>query len=101
MLIQREQLQLLQQELQQRLHKLQQDFRQSHSKDGPDQAAERENDEVLQQLETQLAAELYAAEAALDRFDAGRYGLCSRCGQSIAAPRLQALPLTLYCQHCA
>jgi len=101
MLNQRDVLQQLQQQLQQRLSQLHRDFRQSHSSDGPDQAAERENDEVLQQLETQVAAELQAAEAALSRFDAGTYGLCSRCGQPIASQRLSALPLTLYCQHCA
>ena len=38
---------------------------------------------------------------ALGRIDAGRYGRCEECGDSIARPRLQALPYTRYCIECA
>ena len=41
--------------------------------------------------------------AALQRLDAGRYGLCEGedCGKSIPKARLDALPFTRYCVECA
>jgi hypothetical protein len=37
---------------------------------------------------------------ALERIDCGTYGLCQRCGQSIAARRLAALPWVAFCTTC-
>jgi len=42
-----------------------------------------------------------AVEAALARFDAGRYGLCLRCGRPIGAGRLDARPEAELCIECA
>lgn len=36
-------------------------------------------------------------EAALDRIDAGTYGICAVCGEPIAEGRLEARPWTPYC----
>ncbi len=45
--------------------------------------------------------ELYKAVTnALARIDAGTYGLCTRCGKSIAVPRLQAMPAAELCIEC-
>lgn len=52
--------------------------------------AERERDEI----------ELAAVRSALARIDAGRYGRCSDCGQSIDAARLQAQPAAQRCTIC-
>ena len=38
---------------------------------------------------------------ALARLDAGRYGICERCGGTIAAGRLEALPTATRCVSCA
>jgi len=56
----------------------------------------------------QLTALLAAArervaevDDALRRLDAGTYGVCERCGQPIAAERLEARPFARYCMACA
>jgi len=56
----------------------------------------------------QLTALLAAArervaevDDALRRVDAGTYGVCERCGQPIAAARLDARPFARYCLACA
>ena len=38
--------------------------------------------------------------AALERLDAGEYGLCVECGEGIAPARLQVLPEVLTCVGC-
>jgi DnaK suppressor protein len=46
-------------------------------------------------------AELRALDAAAERLAAGTYGTCERCGQPIAAERLDALPAATRCIRCA
>jgi RNA polymerase-binding protein DksA len=43
---------------------------------------------------------LESIDAALRRIDAGSYGNCERCGQPIAADRLEALPWATKCIEC-
>src|SRR4051795_1903910 len=38
---------------------------------------------------------------ALHRLDQGKFGRCEECGETIAKPRLQALPYTRHCIQCA
>ena len=38
---------------------------------------------------------------ALDRLEQGKFGLCVECGEPISKPRLQAIPYTRHCIHCA
>jgi RNA polymerase-binding transcription factor DksA len=40
-------------------------------------------------------------QEALNRVDAGTFGLCIECGEPIAKARLQAIPYTPYCIECA
>ena len=40
-------------------------------------------------------------EAALARMDAGTYGICVSCGETISSQRLRALPYTNACIKCA
>lgn len=47
-----------------------------------------------------LRGRLYDIERALDRMDRGTYGQCERCGQPIAAERLEALPSARLCINC-
>ena len=71
------------------------------SKDFEEQATEREDDEVLEELGHHGMAELRQIEAALDRVTAGTYGDCAKCGGEIAEERLTALPATPLCRACA
>lgn len=44
---------------------------------------------------------LKMVEDALDRVSTGTFGLCQRCGRTIADARLEAMPYTPYCVNCA
>jgi len=44
---------------------------------------------------------LEQVQAALERIDNGGFGLCEECGGKISRERLDALPYTPYCIHCA
>jgi DnaK suppressor protein len=44
--------------------------------------------------------EYQAGRAALARLEAGDYGTCVDCGESIPAPRLQAQPFAIRCIAC-
>ncbi|MCB1419359.1 MAG: TraR/DksA C4-type zinc finger protein, partial [Notoacmeibacter sp.] len=40
-------------------------------------------------------------DAALDRIEAGTYGVCAKCGEDITEERLDLLPATPFCRNCA
>ena len=44
---------------------------------------------------------LEAVTEALNRIIHGKFGTCEGCGQEIGRARLQAVPYTRYCIHCA
>lgn len=60
-------------------------------------ATEREIEFALGERET---AELTALDAALGRIEAGTYGVCTDCGVTIPAARLQASPEAGRCIAC-
>ncbi|MAL79311.1 MAG: dimethylmenaquinone methyltransferase [Sneathiella sp.] len=76
-------------------------LRGAHSASFGEQAIERESDEVDEKLEAGAIREIDAIKAALERIEAGKYGICTSCGDEIAAARLQALPYTTLCIACA
>ncbi len=43
---------------------------------------------------------MLAIRAALDRMEAGKFGICERCGQEIPEGRLRALPYAVRCVRC-
>lgn len=47
-----------------------------------------------------LRREIREIEEAFERLRQGRYGLCSECGQPIAANRLKAMPTARRCMSC-
>jgi RNA polymerase-binding protein DksA len=53
---------------------------------------------VLAQNEEQLLEDV---EAALERIEAGTYGICTICGRAISKQRLDALPQAATCIECA
>ena len=69
-----------------------------HDPEGATLAFERQHTAaLLEQAREQLAA----ADAALGRLEAGRYGVCERCGQPIGDDRLAARPAARTCVRCA
>jgi len=88
-------------ELSKRLSALKKDLQQLHSADWSEQAQERENDEVLETLAHECRVELKQIELTQRKIEEGHYGLCSKCGGSISAARLEAIPSAQYCVKCA
>lgn len=83
-----------------RLNRIEKDLDTLKSGDSADRAIERENDEVLEEFGTTGLKELQAIEAALDRIDAGTFGVCAKCGEPISAARLAAVPHAALCEAC-
>lgn len=51
-------------------------------------------------LEKKLRATLTEIDHALEKYEAGTYGLCDSCGQPIEQDRLEALPQANLCLSC-
>lgn len=51
-------------------------------------------------IHDQLVHQLAAVEAALARVDEGTYGVCTGCGRSIPAERLEVIPWAATCVAC-
>jgi RNA polymerase-binding transcription factor DksA len=90
-------------ELADRMYRLEQDARRAAEPlvaDFADQAAQRENDEVIDRLREVTAAELLAISNALSRIGKGTYETCTACGRPIEPARFEALPATSHCRAC-
>jgi RNA polymerase-binding transcription factor DksA len=70
------------------------------SADAPDRAIQQANDQVVDSLDESVASELNAISQAIARLDAGRYGICTTCGNEIGTRRLKAVPYADQCQSC-
>lgn len=67
----------------------------------PDSRAQMESERGLEfTLDARESAELDAIEAALQRIEAGVYGVCTDCGVDIPDARLHAAPETPRCIVC-
>ncbi|HEX6525537.1 MAG TPA: TraR/DksA C4-type zinc finger protein [Streptosporangiaceae bacterium] len=65
--------------------------------DAGTKAYEREHDLALTQNARDL---LDQTERALERMDAGTYGVCESCGKAIGKARLLAFPRAILCVEC-
>lgn len=65
--------------------------------EGADEASELEKRLVL---EKRLIESLNDVEHALEKYEAGTYGLCDACGQAIEEARLEAIPQASLCMSC-
>ena len=65
--------------------------------DAPQRSSDREVDLALSDMG---AVDLARIQAALDRMDAGVYGVCDECGEEIGFARLQLEPQTAHCVRC-
>jgi len=88
-------------ELSERLERLKRDLAKAHSSDWAEQAQERENDEVLNQLSTEVELELREVNTALDRLKGDQYGVCISCAAEIPVARLEIKPEAVRCVKCA
>lgn len=84
-----------------RLGKIKLDASQSHSSDFEEQAQERENDEVLDQIGNETLASIQQIKTALAKIDNGSYGTCGSCGNDIGQNRLEIIPESDLCLECA
>ena len=88
-------------ELEERLERVDASLRKTHAKDWSEQAQERENEEVVEALGSNIRVELNQIYAALARVDNGEYGTCTVCDGPIRPARLEVLPYTDRCHSCA
>lgn len=88
-------------ELEDRLAHVKKDVSKSHSADFSEQAQERENDEVLDEIGHETSVAIQEIKTALTRIQEGSYGQCANCGEAINPERLQAMPATTSCISCA
>jgi DnaK suppressor protein len=65
--------------------------------DDADAMSDVERDHAILRNTRQLLTQV---RAAIERLDAGRYGICERCGKDISARRLDALPYVTLCVDC-
>jgi len=70
----------------------------THQADDATDAYEQAADLAMRRNAERL---LYLVERALQRMDAGTYGVCRNCGNRIDDARLKAIPYTRYCMECA
>ena len=90
-----------QEELLKRISAIENDFKKGRSQDFAEQTTESENDQVLDGIHHEAKIELRLVNEALQRLEQNQYGICTKCGQSIAPERLQALPYVNSCIKCA
>jgi RNA polymerase-binding transcription factor DksA len=88
-------------ELRARIARIEGELEQPVSDSFAEQAVEREEEEVLEDLGAAGVQEIRMIEAALDRIENGSYGTCVRCGDPIGEERLDVLPATPLCRDCA
>ena len=91
-------------ELRARMSRVQDDLRRESTplpRDAPDAAIVMENDEILRAIDETARSELQQIGRALERVDAGTYGLCEACGARIDAERLRVVPYAAQCRDCA
>ncbi len=88
-------------ELHDRVAKIKADITGGLEADSKEQAAQLENQEVLDALANESVQEIAKINAALRRMDEGTYGICAECGGQIGVGRLKARPFSSKCIDCA
>src|SRR5210317_1096896 len=97
----REQLENKKAELTVRLERITNNLRRGYHPDSKERAKELEDSEVVDALGNEARMEIRNISAALQRIDAGEYGLCTECGTEIDHARIDAHPYAKKCIDCA
>lgn len=92
---------ILKKELKKRIKGVKKSLTSTRSKDWEEAAVEAENDEVLEVIYAESAAELLQVKFALKRIKQGEYSDCAECGEEINKKRLKIMPFTTLCIKCA
>ncbi len=69
-------------------------------RDTYDVASEERDREISYLLTDRDRGKLQSIEQALERIDAGTYGICESCEGEITSERLKAMPFTRLCVQC-
>ncbi|MCX2980162.1 TraR/DksA family transcriptional regulator [Halieaceae bacterium IMCC14734] len=88
-------------DLEHRLASVKKDITKTLSSDFAEQATERENDDVLEEIARETQVTINHLKDALQRLEEGSYGRCGDCGEAISAQRLEAIPESTHCVNCA
>lgn len=88
-------------ELEARLHGIEDELEAPQARDWGEAAVEREDEEVLEEMSDTSQQEIEQVRAALARIEDGSYGFCVKCGKEIAPARLDIVPATPFCAACA
>ena len=88
-------------DMEKRLASVTRDITKTLSSDFAEQATERENDDVLEEIARETQISIRHLKAALQRLEDGSYGICVCCGEDISVARLRVIPETTLCVHCA
>lgn len=88
-------------ELDSRLHHVDEDLGMPVTADLNDQAIDIEDDEVLEGLGLAAQKEVGLLNLALERIEDGTYGICRKCDGPISDQRLNAVPYAPLCKACA
>ena len=97
----RERLKKKKEELTVRLERITNNLRRGYHPDSKERAKELEDSEVVDALGNEARAEIRNISAALQRMEAGEYGICVECGTEIDLARINAHPYAKKCIDCA
>ena len=87
-------------ELDERLHKIEDQLDDTPNPDAEERAVEREDDEMLEGLGNEGLKELKKISAALARIENDTFGVCINCGDEISDARLDIVAYAVMCRHC-
>ena len=88
-------------ELEDRLSRIERDLAEPPDPDSSERAVQMEDDEALEGQAAVISNDIASVRRALERIEDGSYGECARCGNDIAAGRLEARPEAALCIDCA
>jgi RNA polymerase-binding protein DksA len=88
-------------ELQKRVTSIHEHARDPLEQDSAEQAAQLGNVAVVAALESEAVQQIAEIDAALQRLEAGTYGVCVTCGEPIGEGRLKVRPAATQCRDCA
>ena len=88
-------------ELTTRLERINANLRRGYEADSKERAKQLEDNEVVDALGNEAREELSKISAAMQRLDAGEYGICVECGLPINEGRLEVYPYADECIDCA
>ena len=88
-------------ELEARLERIHANLRRGTEADSKERAKQFEDNEVVDALGNEARAELKKISSALQRLEAGDYGICVECGLPINSGRLEVYPYANECIECA